>query len=356
MPLETYRRGKTWWVKGRCDGIDGYVRESLGTTDEAVAKAEVRKIERRALKRAILGDDAPKREDELTFSEAVLLYTARPRDADYLLKILPHLGDKKVRDITGKSVKALAREMYPTASVDTWQRQVIVPVRAVINNAHEEMGTPPIRIKAFTRNDRMAQDRARGKDSGRERTPGSWEWIDAFRATAKARRNPYIAALALFMFTTGARISQATDIKPRDLDLQRARVLMPTAKGHPAQWVEITMELVVELANLPPRGGKVFGYKSRSSVYGAWATTCKKAGIEDLDPHEAGRHGFGTEMLVRQKLDPVTVAKAGRWSSPSVPLRTYGHSENAADKVREALQNGRNRTNPVQHKTIGSSK
>lgn len=356
MPLEAYKRGNTWWVKGRCDGIDHYVRESLGTSDEAVAAAAVREIERKARKRAILGADAPTLEDELTFAEAVLLYMAPPRDAGYLLKILPHLQDKKVKDITGKSVKALARQLYPTASVDTWQRQVIAPVRAVINNAHEEVGTPPIRIKAFTRNERMAQDRIRGKPSQQKRTPGDWQWVNAFRATAKARKNPYLAALCLFLFTTGARISQATALTPHDLDLQNARVMMPAAKGHAAQWVAITIEMVVELANLPARGGKVFGYSSRHSCAKAWKTTCEKAGIEHITPHPAGRHGFATELLVRQGLDVATVQEAGRWSSPAVLLNTYVHAEGTTGKVLKALENGRARTNSVQAKSATRSK
>ena len=356
MPLQAYKRGNTWWVKGRVDGIDGYVRESLGTSDEVVAATAVREIERKARKRAYLGEDAPRLEDEFTFAEAVLLYTAPERDRLYLQKVFPYLKDKKIKEITGKSVKALARQIYPTASVDTWQRQVIAPVRAVINHAHEEVGTPPIRIKAFSRNERMAQDRLRGKPSQQKRTPGDWDWVNAFRATAKERKNPYLAALCLFLFTTGARISQATALKPRDLDLQNARVMMPAAKGHAAQWVPITMGMVVELANLPPRGGKVFGHSSRHSCAKAWNTTCEKAGIEHITPHPAGRHGFATELLVRQGLDVATVQEAGRWSSPAVLLNTYVHAEGTTDKVLNALENGRNGTNPVQRVKPAQSK
>src|SRR5690606_22182374 len=132
------------------------------------------------------------------------------------------------------------------ASTDTWQRHVVTPVRSVINNAHDLGKCPPIRIKAFSKAERLRQDQIRGKQSRVEKVPGSWEWINAFREHA----NPYLKALALFMFETGCRITQAISLTTADLDLQNARVWMPEAKGTEAQWVTISMELVVELANL----------------------------------------------------------------------------------------------------------
>ncbi|MDX5595628.1 tyrosine-type recombinase/integrase [Pseudovibrio sp. SPO723] len=333
MPLTIYRKGLKWWIRGRADGIDGYIDRSLRTSDEAVATAKLAEIERQARQRAILGPDAPSEKDELTFAAAVILYPAKPAEAGYLQKILPHLAAKKVRDITPNEVRNLGRQIYPKAATDTWRRQVVVPISAVINNAHQIKGTPPIKVKAYTPAERQAQDAARGKQSRAEKTPGSWEWLDKFREHA----NPYMSALALFMFTTGARVTQAIELVPDDLDLQNHRVWMPPSKGHPAQWVSITTDMVVTLANLPPRNGKVFGYASRHSIYGPWQHACKQAGIEYIGPHAAGRHGFGTETVVRRGVNPVDVAKHGRWSSPRVLLDTYAHSRQGSQNVLDAF-------------------
>jgi integrase len=77
-------------------------------------------------------------------------------------------------------------------------------------------------------------------------------------APFRAQAPRYHAALALFMFATGARIGQAVAMHPsQHLDLQNARVCIPGAKGHADRWITVPMELVVELANLPaktPRG------------------------------------------------------------------------------------------------------
>lgn len=360
--LELYRRGQTWWVRGRLEGEERYYRESLGTADEAVAKAKVRAIEGEARKRAILGRDAPKPEDQLTLSGAVLLFPARGNDARYMSKVLLEIGDTRLRDITPKMVKQLARKLYPNASADTWQRQVIVPVRAVINAAHEEGYCPPIRIRAFTKNERMTQDRARGKDSGVKKKPGSWAWVLAFRE----RADPRLGAMALFMFTTGARIGQTMAMKRKgDLDLFRKRVRLPAAKGHATQWIDILPEVAAAIGALPKPNGKmnqerVFYWAGERSgwFYAEWKRACTEAGIEYLSPHAAGRHGFGTETIVRQKIDPATAARDGRWSSAKVLLDTYAHAEDGSSSVQQAFQAGlaAARTKSVQKKSEKAGK
>lgn len=338
MPLSLYRKGTKWWVRGRCDGIDSYLDRSLKTSEEAVARAKLAEIERKARQRAVLGNDAPTEADELTFAAACVEYPAKPADAGYLLKVIPYLGEKRVKDIKPKEIRNLGKLIYPHASTDTWRRQVATPVSAAINFAHQEHGTPPIRVKAYTVDERLEQDQVRGKKSRQRKTPGSWEWLDKFKAQA----NPYAGALALFMFTTGSRITQALEMVPNDLDLMKSRVFLPAAKKRDSQWVEITTEMVVTLANLPPRNGRVFGYASRHSVYNHWMFVCKEAGIEYIAPHAAGRHGFGTEAVVRQGLNPVDVAEAGRWSSPRTLLETYAHSEDGSRKVRDAFTRSNN--------------
>ncbi|WP_242601344.1 hypothetical protein [Pseudaestuariivita atlantica] len=70
-----------------------------------------------------------------------------------------------------------------------------------------------------------------------------------------------------------------------------------------------------------------------------------------LSAHPAGRHGFFTELVVRQGVDPVTAAKAGRWSDPNLPMRIYAHAETDEADVR-----ARFRTNHVQADTVQTPK
>lgn len=349
MPLEPYLRGATWWAKGRIEyngqAIGDYVRCSTGAPTEAGARRWCADEEERRIRGFLLGGEAP----PLTFADAVLLYPASSKEAAYLEPILDHLGAHCVNDITPKTVRDLGPTLYPNAAADTWTRQVVTPVRAVINNAHDldRKRCNPIRIKGYDREERVEQDLARGKPSRVKKTPGSWEWLLRFRQHADRR----CAALALTMFVTGARISQAIAMHPKGhCDLQNARICIPGAKGHDDRWLDIPTELVVELANLPPlyprgverkrKNLRLFGYADRSSPRKAWATACKKAGIPFIPFHAAGRHGFGQEMNVRQPIDPKAAGEFGGWADTGLMQRTYTHAEDTAGKVHASFYAG----------------
>jgi len=342
--LELYQRGDIFWVRGRPADSDEYVRKSLGTSDEAIANAAVREIEAAARKRRILGPDAPKPEDELTFAAAVLLYPATPKEAGYLKRLVKREGRTRVRDMTPTYVLQLGPKMMPTASTDTWHRQITTPVRSIINNAHALGKCAPIKVRAYSELERVKQDVARGRQSRQPKSPGSWEWVLAFCAVA----DPRDAALAYFMFRHGYRVSQSVAMTRRDdMDLSAGRVRVHASKGHAAHWVELDPEEVAMIANLEPpfrKAGadRVFRIPNarNGALYRRWQAACTKAGIEYLPPHAAGRHGYGTEMVVRQAIDPVSAA-ADKWSNPAVMLKTYAHAEDAAAKVRAAMTAGR---------------
>lgn len=346
--LEIYRRGATWWVRGRIEylgaPISEYYRTSTGAASEAGARDWCRQEEQRRIRRHLLGDE----KERLTFADALALYEPDAKTAGYLIPINPRLDGMFVDEITPRFVRALGAELMPDASCDTWTRQVITPIRAVINHAHDLGKCPPIRVKGFTKAERVEQDQERGKRSRVEKTPGSWEWLLKFRQHAERRH----AALALFMFSTGARISQAIAMHPgKHLKLQEGLACIPAAKGHDDRWVEIPPELVTELANLPelfPRGWdrrkkenlRVFGFADRSSPRKGWDAACEAAGIERIPFHAAGRHGFGQEMNVRHAVDEKAAGEFGGWADTGLMRRVYTHAEGSAGKVHAAWRAG----------------
>lgn len=341
--LEPYRRGAIWWVRGHRPDTGEYIRESLGTSDEAIAEAKVDEIYSAARKRRLLGPDAPRPEDELIFASLIPLYSASERDRRYLIPIVRKIGRMLVREITPQFIRGLAKEMMPYASTDTWTREVVTPVRSVINNGHELGKCPPIRVKAFSKAAMVKQDTFRGQQSRVPKTPGSWPWVLAFVAHAAPRDG----ALCYFMFRHGYRISQSiAPTRSKDLKLQEGKMRVHASKGHPAHWVDLDPEEVAMIANLPlPYRGKakdrvftISGGRS-GALYRRWRETCERAGIEYLPPHSCGRHGYGTEMVVRRRVDLIS-ASEGKWSDPSVMLKTYSHSTDAASVVREAFMEG----------------
>lgn len=349
MPLEAYRRGKTWWARGKVEynglPITGYIRESTGASTQAGARQWI--ADRQALeeRRFHLGEEADAR--EFTFAAAVMSYEATPEMAKHLIPLVERLGSVPVRKITPKMVRDLGPELYPNNAADSWKRWVITPTRAVINNANALGLCPPIRIPGYTKEERVKQDKKRGKDSRQAKTPGSWEWLLRFRQHA----GPYHSALALFMFATGARVGQAVAMTPAHFDAAKGVARIPGAKGHADRMVRLPPELVAELAALRPKAPKdwkpipsnlrVFGFASRTGPLQGWATACKRAGIEYLPPHSAGRHGFGQEYRVRQGVDGKAIAEVGGWADTTMIDRVYTHAEDADAKILEAFRTGR---------------
>ena len=346
MPIEPYKRGSTYWARGRVEylskPISAYYRCSTGASSEAGAWQWCRDEEACIIRRHLFGDD-----HAITFAEAVLLYDAGSADAGYLIPILERLGTTFAKDITPRAVRDIAPELYPMASTDTWVRQVVTPIRAVINNAHDLGRCPPIRVRAYTDQEQLEQDQRRGKSSREKKTPGSWDWLLKFRAHASPRH----AALATFMFLTGARISQAIAMRPDvNLRLDQGRALVPAAKGHAARWVDLHPLLLDDLRALKPaypRGAepkienlRVFGFADRSSPRKGWIAACDAAGIERLTFHAAGRHGFGQEMNIRQRVDEKAAASQGGWKDVGLMKRVYTHVEDASRKIHEAQDRG----------------
>jgi integrase len=252
----------------------------------------------------------------LTFAEAVMLYEGAGKDATYLVPLVRHFRDTLLKNINGGTIRSAARVLYPNCSPATWNRQVITPTRAVINHAAENGLGNHIRVKSFPELApvRRAVDR---------------DWLDKFTKNVE----PRIGALELLMHCTGARLGQAIALDWSKVDLARAEAIIPSAKRYPERLAHLTPEVVASLANLKSRKGRVFGYEHRWSVYKPWKRACKAANIIYVPPHQAGRHTFATEMIVRNNRDARTTAELGGWKSVKLLLDRYVHPENAKGTI-----------------------
>lgn len=252
-----------------------------------------------------------------------------------------------IRDISPKLVRELGPDLYPDCSTDTWTRQVVSPVRAVINNINDSESGIAFRVRGYTPKEKVAQDKKR-KSMGRKKyPPGSWDWVLKFMNHAP----PRIGALALLMFTTGARITQAIKMHPhKHIDKENGMVCIPGAKGHDDRWLKLPEEVMDVLTALPllyPRGYarkpqylRLFGYAGRGGPIKLWNKACKAASIEQISFHPAGRHGFGQEMNVRQRVDEKAAGAFGGWSDLNLMRNTYTHAEDAQGKINQAMLRG----------------
>lgn len=304
------RKGrKGYYVTGTVAGRR--IRESAGTDQRKVAEEVRAKREAELIRESLFGAA-----NSTTFAQAAIVYLEAGHSERFLTPIIKSIGERRIADLSPGAIRDLAVQLYPNGKAATRNRQVLAPVTAVINCAADRGLCQPIRIKRFreVKAQRQSVDR---------------HWIDAFRQSAP---NPWIGALALFMFTTGARLGEALAVTPEQIDLLSRVVRVPQTKnGEPHDYL-LTPEMAAELHGLEPRSGRTFGYTQRRHVYAAWKDACEGAGLDYVPPHQAGRHSFATEMIVRAKQDVATTAALGNWKSPRLLLERYAHAE----KLREA--------------------
>lgn len=328
------RRGQVWHYAFTVAGKR--VRRSAQTAERAVAEELALRHETRLRRAVVYGEKA-----ELTFAEAINLYLDHKPDARFLAPLLEHFGRDKITSIDQPAVRRAARKLYPGASPATWNRQVVTPVRAVINFAAEEGLCDHFRMKRF------------GEGEKRRRPAGDKPWLAAFQKQARQRKLFGLAALARFMFETGARIGQACALDWRDLDLQEGTATLRTRKTGPngpevrerTAW--LTAAMVADIANIEKRHPRlVFGYAGRSTADKSWKAVVAATGIAPLTPHEAGRHGFATEMVVRHGVDVATAAHRGGWTSKRLMLETYVHGRDDRAVIDQVFGGRRRRNKP----------
>lgn len=327
MPLSLYRRGQIWHYRGTVAGRR--LRGSCKTADRNTAARLAAEREAREWKRHLDGPASV-----LTFAQAASLYLDAGKPARFLAKVAAYWRDTLVRDVTPGAVRQAAIDLYPSHSAATRNRQAIVPTQAVINHAAELELCPSLKMRRF-------------KVERREKVPATWDWVQAFMASAR----PNLAALACFLFLTGARISEATALTWDEVDLAGARALIRQTKIGAERWAHLPPVLVSAIANIPTRSGRVFGYVSRISAGPQWDKAIARAGLPHRSFHTC-RHGFATAML-HAGVDPVTVAKRGGWKTPAHVFATYGHAVEDAtitDRIvgtgTAVTQRGRRRPKP----------
>jgi integrase len=302
VPLKIYRRkGSTiWHYRGTLAGHRQ--RGTTGTSDKEAAQQIASKIETEYWKGRL---DGP--QEILTFPKAAALYLAAGKPSRFIASLVKYWGDAKVKDITPGAIRQSAIEIYPSHSNATRNRQVIVPTQAIINHCAELQLCLHLKVKRF-------------KTDTKLKKPVTVEWLEQFCAHAD---RPDTAALAIFMFTTGARISEALAVEWEDIDLQARKVLIKQTKLGNQRRAHIPNRLLVALANLP-RNRKPFAFAGHSSAVAAWERAVEAAGIAPLTFHSC-RHGFATALL-HQGVDIITIAKLGGWKSPAHVFQTYGHA------------------------------
>jgi integrase len=235
------------------------------------------------------------------------LYLQAGKQPRFVRRILGYWKETPVAEITAGAIRQSAVTLYPDATGATRNRQVIVPTQAIVNHAAESELCQNIRVKRFPVETKVGR-------------PATWAWVRAFMSASSA----HLGALACFMFTTRARISEALTLRWEDVDFGLCQAKLRQTKVSSERLAHLPPALMTAIANIPgPREGKVFRYSSRDTAKPPWRNACKRAGIEQLSFHSC-RHGFATGLL-DMGVSPITVAKRGGWKDARHVFETYGH-------------------------------
>jgi integrase len=302
MPLKIYRRpgSLVWQYRGTLAG--NRLRGSTGASDKETAQRIASSIEDKFWKRGL-----DSKEKGLTWPRAVALYLSAGKSSRFLVPLSRYWGNALVKDMNAGSIRQTAIDILPNAKNSTRNRQAIVPTLAVINHCAELNLCPPLRMKRF-------------KVETKIKKPVTLEWINAFRAHADRMD---IGTLALFLFATGSRISEALAVRWDDIDFGKPAVLIRQSKLGNERIAHLPTSLFVALANLP-RDKEPFAI-AYTTARDAWERTTRAAGIEPLTFHSC-RHGFAT-ALHDKGVGVKTIAKARGWKSAQHLFNTYLHAD-----------------------------
>jgi integrase len=228
------------------------VRRRAQSNSPKLAAEEASTIEANLLRAAWHGE----RRGSRTFAEAVTAYLeAKPRSEStktLCRKLLLALGTTRLADIDQGTVAWLRKQVLtPSASPARVSRGIIVPLRAVLRNAHKRgwCDAPVFDIP--------------------KRPEGRTLYLlpdEAERLITAAA--PHLRPLLLFLLGTGARMSEAIELEWRDLDLRGARAIFWRTKGGKRRIAQLPPRIVATLAALPHREGPVFRWETTPSPSG----------------------------------------------------------------------------------------
>lgn len=314
MPLKLFQRKPDgpWWLRGSIRGVRIY--ESTRTCDKGAAEQIRIKTEATALERSIHGDAVSR-----TFAEAALSYQKNGGDGFHLEKLIRHFGRMPVGSIGDADLKSASSKLFAGKSPSTINRQLYTPTVAILNHAAKlKWCSKPVV-------ERPKQPKGRVR------------WVTPAEADKLIEcAAPHLKPLVIFLFSTGARLSEALYLDWRDVDLSRAHVVFLDTKNGENRGVPLHPRAVAALANQPIKTGAVFRTQKKrpyevregggGQVKTAWAGMCRRAGVEDFSPHDC-RHTWATWHYAANR-DLLSLMQLGGWKSLAMVER-YAHINTA---------------------------
>jgi integrase len=310
VPLRVVRRPDTGALTivgtvtpaGASQGVR--IRRRAGSNDRGLAAEEAAALTAQILRDHHHGE----RRGTRGWAEAVASYREfqdrSPGTIALLIRLTRHFRDTPLRQIDQDAIDQACRAVLrPDAKPATRLRNVIAPVRAVLQHAARRRWCDPVLIEAPA-----VQAR---------RTPCLLpSQFQALHAAIGSHR-----VLLTWLVCTGCRRGETQALDWRDVDLvgARARLWADTTKAGKSRVIELVPAAVAALASLPHRTGLVFGPANPRK---ALATAARKSGVEIRGVHDL-RHTWASWQYAITP-DLLRLKQLGGWSSAD-QVEVYAH-------------------------------
>ncbi len=311
--LQLYRRnGKgNYYLRGSVAGQRIY--KSTGTDQRRLAEAQRIRLESELLERRAFGRAAT-----VTFAEAALTYIESGGETRFLGRVVEYFGpDTLLRDVDNEALNKAARVLFPEAAPATIDRQLVVPVSAVVRLAAED---GLCELRKFRR---RAKDRARVR------------WLtpeEAERLIAAARElAPHLIRPLGILLGSGARTGEALALQRATFHAATGEAFIEETKNGEPRMIRFprrALDMICE-GDLPELGPICHTPKGRpyvirqnggGQIAGAFARCREAAGLgPDVTPHVL-RHTWAT-WFYAQTRDFGALMDLGGWKKSDMANR-----------------------------------
>ena len=321
-------RGPCWYLRGTDAGGRFEVSTGKETRKDAEGWAD-RYLLERARQRV------PGTGETVGFSDAARFYKAFANltrlDERLIDRVAAHFQDTDCRTIVHAQIVGAAEALLPGRSASTKNRKVIGPTAAVLHYAAGQRWCEYQRLAKFKVSRKSSRTPARDEDVAKLMANVEQHRVKK-RGRKKDRNVAHKRLLLAMLYETGLRLGHLLAVGWPDIDLTTGRIRVRIAKSDETASVPISSPVVVLLANLPTKTGRLFPWSTNRGVYGWLKPLTDKLGIT-YTPHMS-RHALATAAADAQIPDK-KAAELGVWQDAR-SLHRYQHVRPEAIAGRDA--------------------
>jgi len=303
MPLKIFKREDIWYIRGtvKVGERSQSVYESTGVSDKGQAETLRIQTEGRIAEELLHG-----KKRVVTFEEAMVSYGESGGSHRYLAPINERFGRRKLQTIGQSDLDKAAREIYPTSTPETRNRQCYTPFIAVWNHA---VGNDWADIRKWTRPRKPKGTNIVRLSKVRAGThPVSYDRAAQFVSVM----SPAPAMLLTALFYTGMRPIEIFSLEASSVSIADRWIELTHTKTGEPRGVPIHDFVLPLFAALVERGGILFrtprnkpyepkeegGGQMKSSIIGARRRLAALGTpIKDIAPY-TGRHTVSTQLVI----------------------------------------------------------